>query len=1315
MTTVRRITTNKIDGDNANNNSPSEIRPRGEVGIYENPDNGNLELLMFDGVRQNIRSKVLSKGIFYGGNADSGDGEGRDTIKLIPDTVLYRGDNENEGDYGDHRYLVIDPTGPDHIHIRAGGPMDQSNAVLILGGEQNNVSVSDDDKSVTITAENTLGSKTWMFDQAGHITFPDNTVQTTAYTGNNLNVWVQDFETASGAPADVPGMATSVEYLANGDIVALINHDTIASGSFNSVARFDSLGTKIWSMNFQGATTTDGWGMAVDNVNGFIYIAGVANDTETDTAILTKLSQLDGNVVWSKKYNVGDDNTNSVVDVASDGSPIVVGYTDNGTDSQIVTSKIEASTGAITWSRALNGQGSEQAYGMAVGPLNEVVTVGYMDQLGLIDAVATLYAEPASNPNWTQGASATSSGFTFRVDFTNGVPTITNIVDLVGGRTVDETLVTLNGASFGGVTGVDDMIVKVGTLAANDTDDRMLVVKYNSDGAIQWQRAIQVDAGFSCSGADADIDSEGNIYVCGNYVYDGADPLNDDNAMIIIKFNSLGVKQWTRKVVGDCDDFANSIVVGPDDCLYLSAITGNNNNSDYGMVIAKYNLDGTVAWQRLLDNTTTWTFSGGIWFGPQGGGSNLAVKPGYVAVAGGFGDPFGTVDHAIVAQFTSDGTVFAAGDYDFKAATFSGTLDSSASNITVVNAAKTDSNYASEFTITDFDPDFDLTSDLIGTLYTQGSIGTINSIDNGQYSVGIDNNGVVTMSTSRGTLEFGALPEPGGTTHFHVMKGTGQNSMDLYFGDDFNYVLQRSESYQGSAAYGVEIGANNNNGGAQQVWRFGTDGTTTFPENTIKNVANTSIKIGNPLVSGVVVATVDELIPPGDVWRLFIDSNIYPALGTTVHIGGTVTTAWGTPITATITDIQQDNNTDRWIILVAQDITAGFDAGPKTVSFAESYKTWTFGTDGNLTTPQTSSVFALGTDFTQTIIGGTSPTAGYIRVESNTGAPNFTPAPIGTEFYNFLSTITTGTEFTVHTVVGGTTYNTVVSFTQFANGDPVDTDRNDLYWTKVSGDELPFSYSATELTLTFINNSTIITSTGITFPDDTVQTTAYTGVTTVAKNGPASEDIGRGEAATVTVSPTNNTNLTPGTATDVVFGTGFTLDITVAVNGDISAVVVDSDSDQGVGDSGTLVGGSPYFGGTEGPDNLIFTVATLTNLITATAIDVTKTINKLSEGVYTLADGVEGQIMYLVPTENGIDIGNSANVVINIPGKSRVSGRYTGQQYTSIGGNLNTFYPFKTIATPDVTGAADVYVDTNVCTLIFTDDAWQAQGGSWAA
>ena len=86
------------------------------------------------------------------------------------------------------------------------------------------------------------------------------------------------------------------------------------------------------------------------------------------------------------------------------------------------------------------------------------------------------------------------------------------------------------------------------------------------------------------------------------------------------------------------------------------------------------------------------------------------------------------------------------------------------------------------------------------------------------------------MTTSRGTLEVGALPEPGGTSHLHVMKAAGSNP-DLYFGDDFNYVLQRGPAYQQDPAYGVEIGTNDNNGGSQHVWRFDTDGSLTIPGN----------------------------------------------------------------------------------------------------------------------------------------------------------------------------------------------------------------------------------------------------------------------------------------------------------------------------------------------------------------------------------------------------------------------------------------------------------------------------------------------------
>jgi hypothetical protein len=70
----------------------------------------------------------------------SGDGSGYSTLKLDPDNTL-------ETD----QYIIIDPTGPNHVHIRAGGTQDNSGAELILGAEKTNVKVSDYYGRVTIS------------------------------------------------------------------------------------------------------------------------------------------------------------------------------------------------------------------------------------------------------------------------------------------------------------------------------------------------------------------------------------------------------------------------------------------------------------------------------------------------------------------------------------------------------------------------------------------------------------------------------------------------------------------------------------------------------------------------------------------------------------------------------------------------------------------------------------------------------------------------------------------------------------------------------------------------------------------------------------------------------------------------------------------------------------------------------------------------------------------------------------------------------------------------------------------------------------
>jgi hypothetical protein len=93
------------------------------------------------------------------------DEPGNDTIELVPDIDLYASD----------RYLIIDPTGPDHIHIRAGGPQDDSDATLILGAEKSNISIDDQaDAHISILSRTEDGttSHVWQFNNDGSTRFP---------------------------------------------------------------------------------------------------------------------------------------------------------------------------------------------------------------------------------------------------------------------------------------------------------------------------------------------------------------------------------------------------------------------------------------------------------------------------------------------------------------------------------------------------------------------------------------------------------------------------------------------------------------------------------------------------------------------------------------------------------------------------------------------------------------------------------------------------------------------------------------------------------------------------------------------------------------------------------------------------------------------------------------------------------------------------------------------------------------------------------------------------------------------------------------
>lgn len=148
----------------ANNNIDLSNASYREANVHASYFKGNL-----------IATTAMSDG-FYGNTSTN-------LLNLYP--------SETYKTVGD-QYIVLDPTAVNHIHVRAGGAIDSSNAQLFFGGEVNNVQIDDAAKAVYISAN----SKASSFNTDGTLTVFGKVIS----NGLNLNDHTQSaFDKANAA------------------------------------------------------------------------------------------------------------------------------------------------------------------------------------------------------------------------------------------------------------------------------------------------------------------------------------------------------------------------------------------------------------------------------------------------------------------------------------------------------------------------------------------------------------------------------------------------------------------------------------------------------------------------------------------------------------------------------------------------------------------------------------------------------------------------------------------------------------------------------------------------------------------------------------------------------------------------------------------------------------------------------------------------------------------------------------------------------------------------------------------------------------
>jgi hypothetical protein len=326
-----------------------------------------------------------------------------------------------------------------------------------------------------------------------------------------------------------------------------------------------------------------------------------------------------------------------------------------------------------------------------------------------------------------------------------------------------------------------------------------------------------------------------------------------------------------------------------------------------------------------------------------------------------------------------------------------------------------------------------------------GSDGVL-TLPNGA-SIGSDNSSSgIPMTTNRGTILFGNIPDNPitGSSHFHIMKDNSA-SVDLFFGDDYNYV-----KLPGAPDYGVEVGVQGS------VWTFVPNGHLELPN-------------GGTISAGMGAIRLEPANASSSTQALLI----YPTVidGNHIHL-----TAGGGE-----TDLYLGNDSQYVKVDHSGTIVIG--------TLGANTSTWTFGTDGSTTFPN------------DTILGtGLDPNV-YIETATTATTSTWT---FGTDGILTLPAATpvirgggTGTDVTVIASTGSNTSTWVFGAdgsTQFPSDTikaPLGTyvqlsDNAGKNFVTVSDTDVTISaQDTTEYNWTFGTDGTL------TFPDSTVQTTAW--------------------------------------------------------------------------------------------------------------------------------------------------------------------------------------------------------------------------------
>lgn len=312
-------------------------------------------------------------------------------------------------------------------------------------------------------------------------------------------------------------------------------------------------GSSYWISTIGSASSDEGYGVTSD-ASGNVYICGEA---PTNSAAYVAKFNPAGLLIWQRQL-AGFGNEFRSVAVDATGNVYVCGTTGDtgqGNYNELLTVKFNSS-GTIQWQKRLKIGLYTLGWSLGVDGSGNVYVTGYYSAGSLLVKYNT-----SGTLGWARS--------------------------IVGGSNTLFYGLTLDSSGNIYITGTH---FKFGS-----TTQEILLLKFDSAGNLLWQRGLfQLNQDYAIRGIT--VDSSGDIYICGTTPTSG---------MLLVKNSSSGSLLWQQQLSGAGTDHGYSVSTDSSGNVYVCGETSSQGAGVQDFLIAKFNTNGSLQWQRTLGGTNS--------------------------------------------------------------------------------------------------------------------------------------------------------------------------------------------------------------------------------------------------------------------------------------------------------------------------------------------------------------------------------------------------------------------------------------------------------------------------------------------------------------------------------------------------------------------------------------------------------------------------------------------------------------------------------------------------------------------------------------